>query len=211
MASPQLDATTLKLYYSPGACSLSPHIALRELDLDVELVKVDTKTKRMDDNRDFREINPYGYVPALELDDGEIVTEGPAIVQYLADLRPEVGIAPPNGTIERTRVQSALALINSEIHKAIGGLFNPALDEAGLDAAKAKIDARLDVLERQLGDDHYLANNRYSVADAYLFVVMRWLRFFKISLDKWPHLAAHHQRIGERPAVQAAMAEEGLK
>jgi glutathione S-transferase len=201
----------MKLYYSPGACSLSPHIALRELGLDVELVKVDTKSKRTDANRDFREINPYGYVPALELDNGEIVTEGPAIVQYLADLRPEAGIAPPNGTIERTRVQSALALINSEIHKAIGALFNPALDDAGKEAAKAKIDARLDVLDAQLGANHYLANNRYSVADAYLFVVMRWLRFFKIDLDRWPSLAAHHARIGERPAVQAALEEEGIR
>jgi glutathione S-transferase len=201
----------MKLYYSPGACSLSPHIAAREAGLDIELVKVDTKTKRMDDNRDFREINPYGYVPALELDNGEIVLEGPAIVQYLADLRPEAGIAPPNGTLERTRVQSALALINSEIHKAIGALFNPALDEAGKEAAKAKIDARLGVLEAQVGTNEYLANNRYSVADAYLFVVMRWLRFFKIDLDQWPALAAHHARVGERAAVQAAMEAEGIR
>lgn len=201
----------MKLYYSPGACSLSPHIAAREAGLDLELVKVDAKSKLMDDNRDFRQINPYGYVPALELDDGEIVLEGPAIVQYLADLRPAAGIAPPNGTIERTRVQSALALINSEIHKAIGALFNPALDDAGKDAAKARIDARLDALDRQLGSNAYLANNRYSVADAYLFVVTRWLRFFRIDLAKWPALAAHHQRVGERPAVQAALEAEGIR
>jgi glutathione S-transferase len=138
------------------------------------------------------------------------VLEGPAIVQYLADLRPDAGIAPPNGTLERTRVQSALALVNSEIHKAIGALFNPALDDAGKQAAIAKIDARLDVLEQTFGDAGYIANNRYSVADAYLFVVMRWLRFFKISLDRWPALAAHHARIGARPAVRAAMEAEGL-
>ena len=201
----------MKLYYSPGACSLSPHIAARETGLDVELVKVDTKSKLMADNRDFREINPYGYVPALELDNGEIVLEGPAIVQYLADLRPDAGIAPPNGTLERTRVQSALALINSEIHKAIGALFNPALDDAGKDAAKAKIDARLDVLEAQFGQDEYIANNRYSVADAYLFVVMRWLPFLKIDMAKWPTLAAHHERVRARPAVQAAMEAEGIR
>jgi glutathione S-transferase len=201
----------MKLYFSPGACSLSPHIALREIGAEVELVKVDTKSKRMDDNRDFREVNPYGYVPALELDTGEVLLEGPAIVQYIADLRPEAGIAPANGTLERTRVQSALALINSEIHKAAGALFNPALDEAGKAAATERLESRLDVLDKQFGEASYLANNRYSVADAYLFVVMRWLRFFKIDLAKWPGLAAHHQRIGERPAVRAAMAEEGLK
>jgi glutathione S-transferase len=164
----------------------------------------------MDDNRDFREVNPYGYVPALELDTGEVILEGPAIVQYIADLRPEAGIAPANGTLDRTRVQSALALINSEIHKAAGALFNPALDEAGKAAATAKLESRLDVLDQQFGDAAYIANDRYSVADAYLFVVLRWLRFFKLSLDRWPALAAHHQRVSERPAVQAALAAEGI-
>jgi glutathione S-transferase len=200
----------MKLYHSPGACSLSPHIALREIGAEFDLVKVDTKSKRMDDNRDFREVNPYGYVPALELDSGEVILEGPAIVQYIADLRPEAGIAPANGTLERTRVQSALALINSEIHKAAGALFNPGLDEAGKAAATARLESRLDVLEKQFGDASYIANNRYSVADAYLFVILRWLKFFKISLDRWPALAAHHARIAERPAVQAALAAEGL-
>jgi len=200
----------MKLYYSPGACSLSPHIALREIGADFDLAKVDTKSKRMDDNRDFREVNPYGYVPALELDGGEVILEGPAIVQYIADLRPEAGIAPANGTLERTRVQSALALVNSEIHKAAGALFNPALDEAGKAAAVAKLESRLDVLDKQFGDASYIANNRYSVADAYLFVILRWLKFFKIGLDKWPALAAHHARIAERPAVQAALAAEGI-
>jgi glutathione S-transferase len=200
----------MKLYYSPGACSLSPHIALREADLPFELVKVDTKTKLMADNRDFREVNPYGYVPALELDTGEIVTEGPAIVQYIADRAPEAGIAPPNGTLERTRLQSALALVNSEIHKAAGALFNPALDDAGRAAAIAKLESRLDILDRQFADAQYIVNDAYSVADAYLFVVLRWLRFFKIDLARWPALAAHHKRVGARPAVQAALAAEGL-
>jgi glutathione S-transferase len=200
----------MKLYYSPGACSLSPHIALHEIGAKFDLAKVDVKSKRTDDNRDFREINPYGYVPALELDSGEVILEGPAIVQYIADLNPEAGIAPPNGSLERVRVQSALALINSEIHKAIGALFNPALDEDGKAAAIHRIQARLDVLDKQFGDAKYIANDRYSVADAYLFVVMRWLRFFKISLDRWPALARHHALIAQRPAVQAALAAEGL-
>jgi glutathione S-transferase len=200
----------MKLYYSPGACSLSPHIALREIGAEFDLAKVDVKSKRLDDNRDYREVNPYGYVPALELDTGEVILEGPAIVQYIADLRPEAGIAPANGTLDRTRVQSALALINSEIHKSIGALFNPDLDEDGKASATKKIQARLDVLDKQFGDAHYIANNRYSVADAYLFVVMRWLKFFKISLDRWPALAKHHDLVGARPAVQAALAAEGI-
>jgi glutathione S-transferase len=200
----------MKLYYSPGACSLSPHIALHETGAKFDLAKVDARTKRMEDNRDFREINPYGYVPALELDSGEVLLEGPAIVQYIADLNPDAGIAPPPGSLERVRVQSALALINSEIHKAIGALFAPGLDEDGKAKAIEKIHARLDVLDRQLGDAHYLANDRYSVADAYLFVVMRWLKFFRISLDRWPALKAHHALIAQRPAVQAALAAEGI-
>jgi len=200
----------MKLYYSPGACSLSPHIALHEIGAKFDLAKVDTKSKRLDDNRDFREVNPYGYVPALELDSGEILLEGPAIVQYIADLNPEAGIAPVNGSLERVRVQSALALINSEIHKAIGALFNPNLDDDGKASAINKVEARLDVLDRQFGDAQYIANDRYSVADAYLFVVMRWLKFFRIGLDRWPALARHHALIAQRPAVQAALAEEGL-
>jgi glutathione S-transferase len=200
----------MKLYYSPGACSLSPHIALKEIGADVTLVKVDVKSKRTDDNRDFREINPYGYVPALELDTGEVILEGPAIVQYIADLAPDANIAPANGTLERTRVQGALALINSEIHKSIGALFNPELDDDGKASAVKKIHARLDVLDKQFGDAKYIANDRYSVADAYLFVVLRWLKFFKIGLDRWPALAAHHELVGARPAVQAALVAEGI-
>jgi glutathione S-transferase len=200
----------MKLYYSPGACSLSPHIALRETGLPFELVKVDTKTKLTADGRDFREVNPHGYVPALELDGGEVITEGPAIVQYIADRAPAAGIAPAPGSLERVRVQSALALINSEIHKSIGALFNPALDADGRSAGIQKVEARLDVLDRQLGDAPYLANGEYSVADAYLFVVLRWLRFFKIDVARWPRLAGLVGRVEARPAVQAALAAEGL-
>jgi glutathione S-transferase len=198
----------MKLYYSPGACSLSPHIALREAGADFDLVKVDLAAKTTADGRDFLAINPYGYVPALELDNGEVITEGPAIVQYVADQHPAAGIAPPNGTIERTRLHGALALVNSEIHKAIGALFNKGLDEAGRAAAVAKVESRLDVLERQLAGAPYLVNHQYSVVDGYLFVVLGWLRYFKIELGRWPGLAALHTRVGERPAVQAALAAE---
>ncbi|KFN51540.1 glutathione S-transferase N-terminal domain-containing protein [Arenimonas composti] len=196
----------MKLYYMPGACSLSPHIALREAGLDFELVAVG-RDKKTSDGRDFREINPFGYVPALELDDGEVMTEGPAIVQYIADLKPEVGQAPANGSRERYRLQSWLGLINSEIHKSIGALFNPALDEAGRAAAVARIEDRLGTLEKLVGDA-YLLGAHYSVADAYLYVVLSWLGFHKLDLGRWPKLKALHDRVDARPAVQAARAAE---
>ncbi len=199
----------MKLYYMPGACSLSPHIALREAGLDFELVKVG-RDKRTADGEDFLQINPFGYVPALRLATGEILTEGPAIVQYIADLKPELGLAPANGTLDRYRLQSVLGLINSEIHKAIGGLFNPDLDEAAKAAALSKIDTRLQQTEALLGDRPWLVGDRFTVADAYLYVVTSWLAFFRIDIGKWPAIAAHNERVGNRPAVQAARdAEKG--
>lgn len=199
----------MKLYYMPGACSLSPHIALREAGLDFELVKVG-RDKRTADGEDFLQINPFGYVPALRLATGEILTEGPAIVQYIADLKPELGLAPANGTLDRYRLQAMLGLINSEIHKAIGGLFNPDLDDAAKTAALAKIDTRLQQTEALLGDRPWLVGDRFTVADAYLYVVTSWLAFFRIDIGKWPAIAAHNERVGNRPAVQAARdAEKG--
>ena len=199
----------MKLYYLPGACSLSPHIALLEAGLDFELVPVGRPLVAAD-GRDFHEINPFGYVPALELPTGEVLLEGPAIVQYIADLKPESGLAPPNGTLERVRLQSALALINSEIHKAIGALFNPALDDAGRDTAKKKIDLRLGQLEGTLEDGAWLVGDGFTVADAYLYVVTAWLAQFDIDIGRWPKLAAHHARVADRPSVQAARrAEKG--
>ena len=199
----------MKLYYLPGACSLSPHIALREAGLDFQLVKVG-RDKRTEDGRDFREINPYGYVPALELPTGEVLTEGPAIVQYIADLKPESSLAPANGTLDRYRLQSMLGLINSEIHKSIGALFNPALDDAGKAAAREKIDLRLGQLEGTLREGAWLVGEHFTVADAYLYVVTAWLAHFDIDIARWPKLAAHHARVANRPAVQAArQAEKG--
>lgn len=200
----------MKLYYGPGACSLSPHIALREAGAEFELVKVNTKTKLMEDGNDFRTINPYGYVPALKLDGGQVLVEGPAIVQYIADRFPAAGLAPANGTIERYHLQSALGFINSELHKTIGGLFNPALTEEAKASTIEKIDTRLKQLSAQMEGQDWIANNSFSVADGYLFTVLRWLKHFKIDIDQWPVLAAHQQRVGDRPAVQAALAAEGL-
>lgn len=200
----------MKLYYSPGTCSLSPHIALREAGLDFELVKVDSKTKTTERGADYWKINPYGYVPALELDDGEVLTEGPAIVQYIADLKPQAGLAPANGTLERTRLQSALGFINSELHKSIGGLFASNVSEEERRRALEKIDARLQQLSGTLEGRQWLVNGSYSAADGYLYNVLRWLKFFDVDLSRWPAIAAHSERVGARPAVQAALKAEGL-
>lgn len=199
----------MKLYYSTGACSLSPHIALREAGVNFQLVKVG-RDKLTDDGKDFRAINPCGYVPALELDDGEILVEGPAIVQYIADRYPAAKLAPPNGTLERYRLQSALGFINSELHKTIGSLFNGAMSEDVKAATIERIDTRLTQLSAQMAGKDWIANNIYSVADGYLFTVLRWLDFFKIDIDRWPVLAAHQQRVAARPAVHAALVAESL-
>jgi glutathione S-transferase len=199
----------MKLFYMQGACSLSPHIALFEAGADFQAVAVG-RDKKTADGRDFRSLNPYGYVPALELEDGEVLVEGPAIVQYIADRFPQSGIAPPNGTIERTRVQSALGFINSELHKTIGSLFHGALSDADRAKIDEKIDTRLTQLSAQMAGKQWIANDSYSVADAYLFTVLRWLGFFKIDLGRWPVLAAHQARMLERPAVQQALRAEKL-
>lgn len=197
----------MKLYYMPGACSLSPHIALREAGLDFELMKVG-RDKKTADGEDYLQINPFGYVPALRLSTGEVLTEGPAIVQYIADLKPESGLAPPNGTMERYRLQSLLALINSEIHKAVGALFNPDLDDAGKQAATAKAETRMTQMDALLGERDWLLGEHFTVADGYLYVVTSWLSHFRIDIGRWPALARHNERVGNRPAVQAARRAE---
>ena len=199
----------MKLYYSPGACSLSPHIALRESGLPFELVKVG-RDKLTSDGRNFLDINPYGYVPALELDNGEILAEGPAIVQYIADSAPASQQAPDNGTIERYRVQAALAFVSSELHKTLGSLFNPAITDAVKQATIEKVELRLAQLSIQMQGRQWIANDQYSVADAYLFTVLRWLPGFKIDLNRWPILAAHSAQMLARPAVRSALVAEGL-
>jgi glutathione S-transferase len=182
----------MKLYYMPGACSLSPRIALLEAGASFEAIKVG-RDKQTSDGRDFRTINPFGYVPALETDEGPVLVEGPAIVQYIADKFPSAGLAPPNGTLERYQVQSALAFVNSEIHKTASGLFKPGLTDDEKAAIAARFDDRFAQLATWRAGKDWLANDRYSVADAYLFVVTRWLRGF--GLERWPWLAAHHERV----------------
>lgn len=200
----------MNLFYTPGACSLAAHIALNEAGLDFGLQKVDLKTKTTEDGRDFTQLNPYGYVPALQLSNGEVLTEGVAITQYIADLKPEAKLAPANGTLERYRLQAALTFINSEVHKTIGRLFSPGLGEDAQAATKAQIDLRLGQLSKQMAGKDWIANNHYSVADGYLFTVLGWLKFFDIDLGKWPVLAAHSARVAARPAVQKALVAEGL-
>jgi glutathione S-transferase len=201
----------MKLYYAPGACSLSPHISLREAGAAFDLERVDTKTRTTQSGADYLAINPKGYVPALQLDGGEVLTEGAAVVQFIADRHPAAGLAPANGSLERARLQEHLNFIASELHKAFTPLFDPSAPEAAKQAAPAAVARRLDHIERLLADGRaYLMGERFSVADAYLFTVASWTGPTGIGLDRWPRLAAFVARVAARPAVQAAMRAEGL-
>lgn len=200
----------MKLYYSPGACSLSPHIVLCELGLPHDLERVDLKTHVTASGADYYSINPKGYVPALELDDGQLLTEGPAIVQFLADRKPEAGLLPPAGSLERARVQEWLTFIGTELHKNFSPLFRPTTSDDWKAAALANIERRLGYINDRLADRAYLTGDRFCVADAYLFTVARWTQPMKIDLAPWPHVAAFLQRVAERPGVQAALRAEGL-
>jgi glutathione S-transferase len=200
----------MKLYYSPGACSLSPHIVLREAGLRFEPVLASTKTHKLQDGTDYYTINPKGYVPLLELDNGERLSEGPAIVQYVADKAPEKKLAPPNGTMERYRLQEWLNFITSELHKGIGGIFNPAMPEEAKALMREKATNRLKWVETQLEGKQYLMGDDFSVADAYLFTVTNWTKHTGIDISGMPGLTAYMARVAARPAVQEAMKVEGL-
>lgn len=199
----------MKLYYSPGACSLSPNIVAHELGLPLELIKV--ADKKTADGRDFWQINPKGYVPALELDGGEVLTEGPTIVQYLADQKPEAKLVPPAGTLERYRLLEMLGFINSELHKTYSPLFNPATVAETRSERLEYLRKRYRTIEQALAGKSYLFGDQFTVADAYLFTVTNWARFVKLDLADFPNLNAFQARVAARPAVQAAMAAEGLK
>jgi glutathione S-transferase len=200
----------MKLYYSPGACSLSPHIVVTEAGLPVELEKVDLGKHTTASGKDFTTINPKGYVPTLQLDDGSVLTEGPAIVQYLADQKPSSGLAPANGTIERYRLQEWLNFIGTELHKNFGPLFNPATPDAVKELSKANITKRLAYLNDQLANKQYLMGSSFTVADAYAFTIVNWTNFVKIDLKPYPNLVAYMQRVGGRPKVQETLKSEGL-
>ena len=200
----------MKLYYSPGACSLSPHIVLRESGLAFEPVLASTKTHQLQDGTDYYTINPKGYVPLLELDNGERLTEGPAILQYIADQVPEKKLAPPNGTMARYRVQEWLNFITSELHKGFGNLFNPAMPEEGKAVARARVTQRLQWVDEQLEGKQYLMGDSFSVPDAYLFTIANWAQYTGVDISGMKNLGAYQARVAARPAVQAAMKAEGL-
>lgn len=200
----------MKLYYTPGACSLSPHIVLREVGASFDLVKVDLATHKTETGEDYYAINPRGYVPALRLDDGSLLAEGPAIVQYLADKNPSAKLAPAPADHKRYELQSWLTFIGTELHKQFTPLFNPAAVEAQKAASIASLKKRFDYLAGELKERPYLLGDQYSVADAYLFVVLSWSAYVKVDLTPWPVLQAYQGRIAGRPAVQAALKAEGL-
>lgn len=200
----------MKLYYSPGACSLSPHIVAREAGLPLTLVRVDTKTKKMADGGDYWAVNGKGSVPTLELDDGSRLTEGPAIVQYLADRAPEKQLVPAAGTMERYRQQEWLNFITSEIHKQFSPLFDPSTPDEAKQKQRDKLAGRFDWIVKQLGDRPFLTGDTFSAADAYLFTLLNWTKWTAIDLARWPLLQQYVARIAGRPEVQAAMKEEGL-
>ncbi len=200
----------MKLYFSPGACSLSPHIALRESGLPFDIDQVDLASKQTKSGADFRTINPKGYVPALRLDDGQVLTEAAVIVQYIADRKPEAKLAPPAGTRERYRLEEWLNFIATEMHKGLSPLFNPNVPEAWQKVIKDNIATRFDFLTKSLQGKPYLMGESFSVADGYLFTILNWTNFVKIDLGKWPALKAYLERVAARPAVRAALKAEGL-
>lgn len=202
----------MKLYYAPGACSLSPHIILRELGLEHELERVDLRVQPhlTATGEDFTRVNPKGYVPALLLEGGEVLTEGPAIVQYLADQKPEAALLAPAGTLERARANEWLTFIGTELHQNFGALFRPGTPEAVKESALAAIAQRLTYTNQFLQNREYLVANSFGVADAYLFVILGWCQHLAVDLSPYPALQAYQQRIAARPAVQAALKAEGL-
>jgi len=200
----------MKLYYSPGACSLSPHIVLREAGLAFDLVLASTKTHKLADGSDYYGINPLGYVPLLELDDGTRLREGPAIVQYIADQVPTRNLAPANGTLPRYRLQEWLTFIGTEVHKAFSPLFFPAMPEEGKQIYRDRLASRFQWIDGQLAGKAYLMGEHFSVADAYLFTVTNWAKPMNIDLSAYPNLVAMRDRVAARPAVQEAMKAEGL-
>jgi glutathione S-transferase len=200
----------MKLYYSPGACSLSPHIIAREAGLPVEIEKIDNKAKKTASGGDFWQVNPKGQVPVLELDDGERLTEGPAIVQYLADQAPASKLVPAAGTKERYKVLEWLNFVTSEIHKNFTPLFKPNTPDDYKPIAKENLGQRFAYVDKNLAGRKYLTGDQFTVADAYLFTVLRWAAVQHIDLAQYPNITAFMTRVGERPKVHEAMKEEGL-
>jgi glutathione S-transferase len=200
----------MKLYYSPGACSLSPHILLHEAELPFEARMASTKTHKLADGTDYYTINPKGYVPTLEFDDGQRLTEGPAIVQWIADQVPHKRLAPPAGTMERYRLMEWLNFVTAELHKSFSILFNPAMPDEAKVLTRLKLADRFKFVDQALANRPYLLGEDFSAADAYLFVVSRWAAPMQVDTTGLAHLAAFMERVAARPAVQRALQAEGL-
>ncbi|MBB4864974.1 glutathione S-transferase [Pseudomonas nitritireducens] len=198
----------MKLYFAPNACSLAPHIVLRELGLPFELIRVNNQSKRTADGHDFHQINPKGYVAALQLEDGTVLTEGAAILQYLADLRPEAGLAPANGTLARVQLQAQLNFIGSELHAGMSPLFSSEIPDEVKTVLRGKLAKRLGYLEQVLARDGHSFGNAFSIADAYLFTVLGWSDYLRVDLSAYPAIGRFREVIGARPAVIEALRAE---
>lgn len=205
----------MKLYYAPAVCSLAPHIVAHEANIPIEIERVDIRQsphRVVADGSDYAQVTPKGSVPALRLDNGELLTEGVAILHYLADLRPAAGLSSPSDTFERYRLQEWLTFISSELHKMFSPwLFHPEYGEQAATVARGKIAERFGLLDRHLASHQYLVGERFTIADAYAFAIVNWANFVKIDLKPWPHLSAYMARVGTRPSVRAAFAAEGVK
>jgi glutathione S-transferase len=197
----------MKLYYSPAACSLAPHIVAREAGLNIELEKVDLRSKKTESGRDYLGINPKGAVPALEIDDGKVLTENAVVLQYLADKSPQMSL--PKG-MERWRLLELLHFIATELHKGFAPLFDPRTDKERREIVTENLSKRFDILERQLGDKPHLTGEQFTIADAYAYTVLSWSKFHNIDMSRWPKLVAFIERVGARPAVREARSKEGL-
>lgn len=200
----------MKLYFAPGACSLAPRIVIGEAGLNAEFVRVDLATKKTEHGENFLQVNGKGYVPALMLDDGSVLTEVSAILQYLADQRPAAELVPAAGSAQRYRLLEWLGFISTELHKGMGALYNPAMPEQAKVLFKQRVKDRVQWLAPQLQDKQFLMGSRFTVADAYLFTVLNWAPWLQLDLAAWPAVQAYHARVAGRPAVAAALSAEGL-
>lgn len=200
----------MKLYYAPGACSLSPHIVAHEAGIKLDIEEVDLGAKKTKSGADYGKINPKGYVPALQLDSGEVLTEGVAIVTYLADQKPESNMLPKIGSLDRYRAQEWLTFISSEVHKGFSPLWSDATPDSYKKSTIDKLGQRFDYVEQRLAGKKYLMGDQFTAADAYLFTILGWTKYKDISLDKWPNLRGYVARVAARPGAHAAMKAEGL-
>jgi glutathione S-transferase len=200
----------MKLYFAPGACSLSPHIVMREAGMKFDLEQVNNQEKKTKSGVDYWTVNGKGQVPVLEFDDGERLTEGPVIAQWIADQNPSAGLVPPTGTLDRYRVQEWLNFTTSELHKSFGPIFRPTTPEEYKKISKENLGKQFDWLDKQLADRQYLMGDKFTITDAYLFTVLRWSPRIEIDLGRWPNLKAYVDRVAARPKVREALQAEGM-